>query len=105
MSCQVGSPCATDGRGLVGPATQRIVSTGAPLSSVKSVEPRPSGMCNGRSRFVHKPWTPSCRRLLRYGALLGSTIETYVSLPTYADFVPRSRCRDERRRGSRYTLK
>ena len=72
---------ATEARGLVGPATQRIASTGAPVSRVKSVCDLPTGICNGRSRLVHISCMPIWRSSVEYGASLESTSEMNISLP------------------------
>ena len=82
MSRQLASASAYDARGVVGPARQRVDSTGAPDSSVKSVCAWPTGKCSGRSRLVHRVSIASWRRLERYGPSLGSTSAMKTSLPT-----------------------
>ena len=65
-----------------GPFRQRIASTGAAVSSVKSVRPWPSDRCSGRSRFVQMVSMESWRSDGRYGPSSGSTKERKTSLPT-----------------------
>ena len=55
-------PLALEGRGLVGAPRQRMLFTGALLSSVKSVPACASGINCGRSRLVQSVLIANCRR-------------------------------------------
>ena len=56
-------------------------ATGALISSVKAVSLMPTGICNGKSRLVHRVSTDSCLNSCENGASLASTSVKYDSLP------------------------
>src|SRR5438067_1747014 len=105
MRRQPCAPCSVAGAGRDGPLTQRTAVTGAAISSEKSPRALPVGVISGRSRLVQSVANDSCRSEPRYGAAFGSTIDTYVSLPTYSVRAPLLRLPDDTMRGSRSVVK